>query len=87
MADHPGAAYFDFVAPSFALFCFGFLGVFAFLSTGTPPVVRDGMRRRYACVGAIRSTKSARQAGASNGLAKYSVIRAILPSRASPIPT
>ena len=37
--------------------------------------------------GSIRSTKSARQAGGSNGFAKYSVIRATLPSRISPMPT
>ena len=36
--------------------------------------------------GSIRSTTSARQAGASNGLAKYSVIFATFPSRTSPIP-
>ena len=35
----------------------------------------------------IRSTKSARQAGASNGFAKYSVIFATLSPRISPIPT
>jgi len=40
-----------------------------------------------AFAGSMRSTKSARHAGASNGLAKYSVIFAILPSRISPIPT
>jgi hypothetical protein len=35
----------------------------------------------------MRSTKFARQAGGSNGLAKYSVSRDTLPSRNSPIPT
>lgn len=38
-------------------------------------------------VAGICSTKSARQAGASKGFAKYSVIRAILPSTISPMPT
>ena len=47
---------------------------------------RDG-RLTYVLTGSMRSTKSARQAGASNGLAKYSVIRATLPSRSSPTPT
>ena len=42
---------------------------------------------RQAFTGSMRSTKSARQAGASNGLAKYDVTRAILPSRISPMPT
>ena len=37
--------------------------------------------------GSVVSTNAARHAGASNGFAKYSVIRATLPSRTSPTPT
>ena len=61
---------------------------------GRPIIVVDpigleaiGRLGSQAFAGSIRSTKSARQAGASNGLAKYSVIRDTLPSRISPIPT
>ena len=44
-------------------------------------------RRPDADVGSMRSTKSARHAGASKGFAKYSVTFAIFPSRSSPMPT
>ena len=49
-------------------------------------VGRDQARRPQVVAG-IFSTKSALQAGASNGFAKYSVMRATFPSRISPIPT
>jgi hypothetical protein len=49
-------------------------------------VARSQVRGAQVVAG-IFSTKSARQAGASNGFAKYSVMRAILPSRISPMPT
>ena len=48
---------------------------------------RHRYERRPQVDAGIFSTKSARQAGASKGFAKYSVIRATRPSRISPIPT
>ena len=84
-------------APSLDFVCFGFFGVLAFLSIRDPSRrARESGRsshraattdRDQALDASIFSTKSARQAGASNGFAKYSVIFATLPSRTSPMPT